>query len=139
MKKLPPASEHPIEAVDPTPRLPHASPPQQELEPTRSPWTTLLAAAAILCFIASQVVSQLQVQTSLGWQVRLLDKQCAEMESEIARLRSLEADGKNLQAQAEKVSETYQALLQDLLELSETDAEAQAIVTKFQIRTLAPL
>ena len=121
---------------------PIASPAQQvypeaEAKPPRVPLAGFVLALGVLLFIGSQVVSQFQIHTSLGWQVQLLKRQSDSLESEIQRLRVLEIESKKSLSQAEIVSQSYQALLEDLLNLSATDAEAMGVVSKFQIRTLA--
>jgi len=130
-KKIPPAPEPPPELPAPTP--PHP-PPQSKSKVSVHPLTGIIAAAALLLFIGSQIVSQLQVQTSLGWQVRLLATQNSALENEITRLEKIEAEDRRLEKQAESVSGNYEALLKDLLTLAATDPEAQLVVQKFQIR-----
>jgi hypothetical protein len=94
-------------------------------------------ALGILLFIGSQVVSQFQIHTSLGWQVQLLKRQGSALENEIQRLQMAEIEGQKLLSQAESVSQSYQSLLKDLLKLSATDPDAMAVVSRFQIRNLA--
>jgi hypothetical protein len=117
-------------------------PPLQEPAPP-SPKTSfadtvvwLIGALAILLFLASQIVSQLQVQTSLVWQLRSSEHQIAALENEIAAIEARNAEALVLLRRAEEVSETYNALFTDLLTLAESDPDAQAIVAKYQIRNL---
>lgn len=133
-KKNAPSSAPEVVPSAPEP-IPAQDPPQAVSKPPVHPLTRFVAAAALLLFIGSQIVSQLQVQTSLGWQVRLSATQASALESEIARLKKIEAEDQRLETQAESVSSHYEALLKDLLVLAETDPEAQAIVIKFQIQS----
>jgi hypothetical protein len=58
------------------------------------------------------------------------------LENDIQRLRMAGIEGQKLLSQAESVSQSYQALLKDLLKLSATDPEAMAVVSRFQIWNL---
>ena len=119
-------------ATPPTPVTPQVDP-----KPPRATLAGFVLAFGILLFIGSQVVSQFQIHTSLGWQVQLLKRQGAALENDIQRLQMAEIEGQKLLSQAESVSQSYQALLKDLLKLSATDPEAMAVVSRFQIRNLA--
>ena len=121
-------------ATPPTP-----VPPQLDPKPPKAPLAGFVLAFGILLFIGSQVVSQFQIHTSLGWQVQLLKRQGSALENEIHRLQMAEIEGQKLLSQAESVSQSYQSLLKDLLKLSATDPEAMAVVSRFQIRNLADL
>lgn len=111
--------------------------PEAEAKPPKAPLAGFVLALGILLFIGSQVVSQFQIHTSLGWQVQLLKRQSSTLENEIQRMQAWKLESQKLLSQAESVSQSYQALLKDLLQLSETDPEAMAVVSKFQIRNLA--
>jgi len=121
---------------------PVAAPPQQvahqaDPKPHKAPLAGFVLALGILLFIGSQLVSQFQIHTSLGWQVQLLRRQGSALENDIQRMQMTEIENQKLLSQAESVSKSYQALLQDLLKLSATDPEAMAVVSRFQIRNLA--
>lgn len=122
---------------EPRTTLPLQVPPQADPKPSKAPLAGFVLALGILLFIGSQVVSQFQIHTSLGWQVQLLKRQGAALENDIQRLRMAEIEGQKLLSQAESVSQSYQSLLKDLLKLSATDPEAMAVVSRFQIRNLA--
>lgn len=94
---------------------------------------------AVLLFLGSQIVSQLQVQTSLVWQLRSSERQIIALENEIATIQAANAEASALLNRAEEVAESYNALFTDLLTLAASDPDAQAIVAKYQIRTLDPL
>jgi hypothetical protein len=111
--------------------------PEAVTKPPRAPLAGFVLALGVLLFLGSQVVSQFQIHTSLAWQVHLLDRQSFALEEEIQNLQILESEGLQLLSRAEIVSQSYQALLKDLLTLSDTDPEAMAVVSKFQIRNLA--
>jgi len=123
--------------AEPVAAPPTPVPPQVDPVPPRAPLAGFVLALGILLFIGSQVVSQFQIHTSLGWQVQLLKRQGAALENDIQRLRMAEIESQKLLSQAESVSQSYQALLKDLLKLSATDPEAMAVVSRFQIRNLA--
>lgn len=110
---------------------------EEEARPPRAPLAGFILAIGVLLFIGSQVVSQFQIQTSLGLQIQLLEHQSSHLENEIEKLQAWELEERKLLSQAESVSQSYQALLKDLLILSATDPEAMAVVSKFQIRNLA--
>lgn len=111
--------------------------PEAVAKPPKAPLAGFVLALGVLLFLGSQVVSQFQIQTSLGWQIQLLKRQSSDLENEIQRLQAWEHENHRLLSQAESVSQSYQALLKDLLKLSATDPEAMAVVSKFQIRNLA--
>jgi hypothetical protein len=117
--------------------MPNESRTTQKSASPLSSWSAVLAAAGVLLFIASQLVSQFQVQISLGSQLGLLRRQAAVFESEIARLRTLEEEEQKLYSQAESVSQGYQEILKDLLALASSNTEAMDVVTKFHIRKIA--
>ena len=123
--------------VEPVATPPTPVPPQVDPKTPRAPLAGFVLAFGILLFIGSQVVSQFQIHTSLGWQVQLLKRQGSALENDIRRLQMAEIEGQKLLSQAESVSQSYQALLKDLLKLSATDPEAMAVVSRFQIRNLA--
>lgn len=123
--------------VEPLATPPTPVPPQVDPKPPRAPLAGFVLAFGILLFIGSQVVSQFQIHTSLGWQVQLLKRQGSALENEIQQLQMAEIEGQKMLLQAESVSQSYQALLTDLLQLSATDPEAMAVVSRFQIRNLA--
>lgn len=111
--------------------------------PTKPSFTDLAVglgcALAVLLFLGSQIVSQLQVQTSLVWQLRSSERQVIALENEIATIKVTTLEASALLSRAEEVAESYNALFTDLLTLAESDPDAQAIVAKYQIRTLDPL
>ena len=125
--------------VEPVAPPPAPVPPLVDPKPPKAPLAGFVLALGILLFIGSQVVSQFQIHTSLGWQVQLLKRQGSALENEIHRLQMAEIEGQKLLSQAESVSQSYQSLLKDLLKLSATDPEAMAVVSRFQIRNLADL
>jgi len=110
--------------------------PEAVTKPPRAPLAGFVLALGVLLFLGSQVVSQFQIHTSLAWQVHLLDRQSFSLEKEIQTLQILESEGLQLLSRAEIVSQSYQDLLKDLLTLSDTDSDAMAVVSKFQIRNL---
>jgi len=133
-RKKPERSNLALEAIVTTP--PQAFP-EDEAKPPRAPLAGFVLAIGVLLFISSQVVSQFQIQASLGWQVQMLKRQSSALENEIQRLQAWELEDQKLLSQAESVSQSYQTLLKDLLKLSTTDPEAMAVISKFQIRNLA--
>jgi len=132
-RQAPKKANSTVEPVAP----PAPVPPLVDPKPPKAPLAGFVLALGILLFIGSQVVSQFQIHTSLGWQVQLLKRQGAALENDIQRLRMAEIEGQKLLSQAESVSQSYQSLLKDLLKLSATDPEAMAVVSRFQIRNLA--
>jgi hypothetical protein len=99
-----------------------------------NPWTTLLCCVAVFCFLASQIVAQLQVQTSLRNQVANLAALSSKLDSDILRAKAVEGEQARLLERADQVSDTYNRLFRDLLSLSESDRDALAVVAKFQIQ-----
>jgi hypothetical protein len=114
-------------------RLEFAPPPKLSFADTL-PW--LISSLAVFLFLGSQIISQLQVQTSLVWQLRSSGRQIEVLEREIAGVTETISASTKLLERAEEVAETYNALFTDLLTLAESDADAQAIVAKYQIRNL---
>ena len=123
--------------VQPVATPPTPVPLQVDPKPLRAPHAGFVLALGILLFIGSQVVSQFQIHTSLGWQVQLLKRQGSALENDIQRLQMAGIESQKLLSQAESVAQSYQALLKDLLQLSTTDPDAMTVVSRFQIRNLA--
>lgn len=96
----------------------------------------LICGLTVLLFLGSQIISQLQVQTSLVWQLRSSERQIEALEHEIALIKDNDRASNSFLERAEEVAETYNALFTDLLALAESDPDAQAIVAKYQIRNL---
>lgn len=99
-----------------------------------SPWTALVCALAVLCFLASQIIAQLQVQTSLHNQVANLAALSSNLDADILRAKALEVEQVRLLERADQVSDSYNRLFTDLLDLAVTDRDAMAVVAKFQIQ-----
>lgn len=96
----------------------------------------LICALTILLFLGAQIISQLQVQTSLVWQLRSSERQIEALERDITGIKENDRASSRLLERAEEVADTYNALFTDLLTLAESDPDAQAIVAKYQIRNL---
>lgn len=103
-----------------------------------NPWPTLFGALAVIFFLASQIVAQLQVQTTLRHQVDNLTAISATLDSDILHAQALEAERARLLKRADEVSDSYNQLLGDLLRLAESNSDARAVVAKFQIQLHSP-
>ena len=97
--------------------------------------STLLLALALILFLVSQAAELSQSAEGLRWQARNLDRQ---VETLAAAQKNLVAEVRQRQTlvdQSQRVTASYNELLNDLIRLAETDRDARAVVEKFQIKS----
>ena len=100
------------------------------------PLTFLLLALAV--FFASQVGSANRSTSTIKWQLENYDKQINQLADGEKNLKEQIEKNKELVDQSTKVQEQYTALLNDVLELSRNDKDAQTIVEKWKIQRSTP-
>jgi Tfp pilus assembly protein PilN len=97
-----------------------------------------LLSLAIAIFLASQLGAANRLKVTMNWQIENLDKQSAQLKDSQKKLAELVANRDQLVKQAGAIKQEYQSLLNEVLELSKTDADALKVVDKYKIRSNQP-
>lgn len=98
----------------------------------------LLLALALAMFFASQIGAAKRSDETIRWQLDNLDKQLTQLKDGQKQLTELIDKRQELVGQSQKVQEQYTALLNDVLELAKTDADAAKVVEKWKIQRNSP-
>jgi hypothetical protein len=94
-----------------------------------------ILAVAFVLFLLSQVVALRQNAASLAWQSLNLNLQTESLQGVRDNVASLVQQRQALVDQSQRVTSSYNELLNDLIKLAETDRDARAVVEKFQIKS----
>lgn len=94
----------------------------------------LLLGCAFCLFLFAQVSNLGQASSSMKWQANNLDRQILAMTESEANFAELIRQRETIVQQSQQVQSQYTNLLTDLLELAKTDADAMAVVQKFNIQ-----
>lgn len=98
-------------------------------------YSVLLLALAFLLFLVSQAAELAQSAEALRWQTTNLDRQVEGLAANKSNLVTLVQQRQTLVDQSQRVTSSYNELLNDLIRLAETDSDARAVVEKFQIKS----
>jgi cell shape-determining protein MreC len=98
----------------------------------------LLLGCAFCLFLFAQVSNLGQASSSMKWQVNNLDRQILAMTESEANFAELIRQRETIVQQSQQVQSQYTDLLNDLLELAKTDADAMAVVQKYNIQRQDP-
>lgn len=93
-----------------------------------------LLALAFAIFLFAQISSLGQNGRSMRWQTENLDRQIGSLVESEKNLGNLVKQREALVEQSQQVQARYTEMLTDLIKLSETDADARAVVEKYKIQ-----
>jgi uncharacterized protein YoxC len=132
-------------------RTPKVVPPEkildlpEEVVPAREPevlarmdFAMPVLAVAFVLFLFSQVLALRQTNSALTWRVENLDHQAVALQSVRNNAADLLKQRQGLVEETQRVSDSYNALLMELLQLAQTDKDARSVVEKFNIKNSAP-
>ena len=94
-------------------------------------------AGAFVLFLVSQVLALRQNAESLAWQSLNLKRQTESLQGVRDNVAGLVQQRQTLVDQSQRVTSSYNELLNALIKLAETDKDARAVVEKFQIKSAA--
>jgi hypothetical protein len=94
-----------------------------------------ILAVAFVLFLVSQVVALRQNAASLAWQSLKLNLQAESLQGDRDNVAKLVQERQVLVDQSQRVTSSYNELLNDLIKLAETDKDARAVVEKFHIKS----
>ena len=98
---------------------------------------TLLAVAAAV-FLGAQIGAVNRGAKTIKWQLASMDKQITNLKDAKKQLDELIAKRGDLVKQSSAVQAQYTALLNEVMDLSKTDADAKKIVEKWGIQRQVP-
>lgn len=98
----------------------------------------LLLAIGFALFLATQIANLGQNSRSLDWQTSNLERQLAALTESETKLASIITQRDSLAQQSQQIQTRYTEMLGDLMTLSETDADAAAVVAKYKIQRQQP-
>ena len=102
---------------------------------TRNGLSNLVLAVVLVLFLLAQVLELRQNAESLGWQSLNLGRQIDSLSSARNNASALVQQRQTLVEQSQRVSTSYNELLNDLIKLAETDKDARSVVEKFNIKS----
>jgi uncharacterized protein YhaN len=94
----------------------------------------LLLGCAFCLFLFAQISNLGQAGANMKWQANNLDSQILGLTESEARFSELIKQRETVVQQSQQVQSQYTNLLADLLELAKTDADANAVVQKYNIQ-----
>lgn len=94
----------------------------------------LLLGCAFCLFLFAQISNLGQAGANMKWQANNLDRQIVALTESEARFSELIKQRETVVQQSQQVQSQYTNLLADLLELAKTDADANAVVQKYNIQ-----
>lgn len=94
----------------------------------------LLLGCAFCLFLFAQISNLGQAAVNMKWQSNNLDRQILGLTDSEARFAELIKQRETIVQQSQQVQSQYTNLLTDLLELSKSDADAAAVVQKYNIQ-----
>jgi septation ring formation regulator EzrA len=97
-----------------------------------------LVALALSIFFASQIGNAQRGVDTIRWQLENVDKQMTQLKEGQKQLGDLVSQREDSVKQAQAVQQQYNALLNDVMELARTDADAQKIIEKWKIQRTEP-
>ena len=106
----------------------------QSSNPENIHFPLALLALAFAIFLFAQISSLGQNGRSMRWQTENLDRQIGSLVESEKNLGNLVKQREALVEQSQQVQARYTEMLTDLIKLSETDADARAVVDKYKIQ-----
>jgi len=106
----------------------------QSSNPENIHFPLALLALAFAIFLFAQISSLGQNGRSMRWQTENLDRQIGSLVESEKNLGNLVKQREALVEQSQQVQARYTEMLTDLIKLSETDADARAVVEKYKIQ-----
>ncbi len=94
-----------------------------------------ILAVAFVLFLLSQVAALRQNAASLAWQSLNLNLQTESLQGVRDNVARLVQQRQALVDESQRVTSSYNELLNDLIKLAETDRDARAVVEKFHIKS----
>jgi Tfp pilus assembly protein PilN len=91
-------------------------------------------ALAFSVFLFSQISNLGQMARAMDWQSQNLDRRIASLKESEERFNELIAQRQELVNQSQQVQGRYTELLEDLMNLAETDEDARAVIGKYRIQ-----
>jgi hypothetical protein len=107
------------------------------MTPGYSQFALPVIALAFALFLVGKTMEIRQSNTALTWQGRNFQHQLEAFTATQDNLSALLLERESLVEESRKVSFGYNAFLNDLIHLAETDADARAVVEKFSIKSLS--
>lgn len=111
--------------------------PQEPQVFSRLDLTLPVLAVAFVLFLFSQVLALRQNAGSLAWQSLNLKRQTESLQGVRDNVAGLVQQRQTLVDQSQRVTSSYNELLNDLINLAKTDKDARAVVEKFHIKSAA--
>jgi hypothetical protein len=97
-----------------------------------------LLALSISVFFMSQIGAATRSSETIDWQLGNLEKQLTNIKDGQSQLTDLIAKREELVKQSTAVQEQYTKLLNDVIELAKTDADAARVIEKWKIQRSEP-
>ena len=97
-----------------------------------------LLALSMSVFFMSQIGAATRSSETIDWQLGNLDKQLTNIKNGQSELTELIAKREEIVKQSTAVQEQYTKLLNDVIELAKTDADAQKVIEKWKIQKSEP-
>lgn len=93
-----------------------------------------ILALAFAVFLFSQISNLGQMARGMDWQSQNLDRRIASLTESEKRFNELIAQRQELVTQSQQVQGRYTELLEDVMNLAETDADARSVIEKYRIQ-----
>jgi hypothetical protein len=106
---------------------------EEQASPTGIHLPIALIAGALSLFIFAQISNLGQNASSMKWQSENLARQLISLNEGSKNLENLLGQRESLVQQSLQLQERYTALLSDIIDLSQTDADAKSVVEKYKI------
>ena len=95
-------------------------------------------AVAFVLFLFSQVLALRQTASALAWLLENLDRQAGALQSVRSDAAGLLKQRQGLVEETQRLSNSYNSLFTELMQLAQTDKDARSVVEKFNIKNSAP-
>ncbi len=95
-------------------------------------------AVAFVLFLFSQVLALRQTASALAWRLENLDRQAGALQSVRSDAAGLLKQRQGLVEETQRLSNSYNSLFTELMQLAQTDKDARSVVEKFNIKNSAP-
>jgi hypothetical protein len=97
-----------------------------------------LLSLAIAAFLASQIGAASRTSGTIDWQLGNLDKGLTELRQANKQLGELNTKADEEMKKAQAVQEQWTKLFKDVIDLSKSDKDVQAVVEKWKIQVNEP-
>lgn len=95
-------------------------------------------AVAFVLFLFSQVLALRQTGSALAWRLENLNRQAVALQSVRSDAAGLLKQRQGLVEETQRLSNSYNSLFTELMQLAQTDKDARSVVEKFNIKNSAP-